>query len=220
MEALERLRRLDTCAVSDALDRLSLSGVLRGVRPLTGPAAARTLAGRAVTVQLGPAEAGALRSGRHLGTAAADAAGPDDVILVAHEGRTDCAGWGGLLSRAAARRGVAAIVVDGAVRDVPEAQEADLAVHGLLATPVSARGRVVEQSWGERVVAAGVAVAPGDLVLADGNGVVVVPADRAESVLAAADEIAAAEQAMAQAIGAGLPVSQVMGTSYEELTRG
>jgi 4-hydroxy-4-methyl-2-oxoglutarate aldolase len=65
-----------------------------------------------------------------------------------------------------------------------------------------------------------VRVALGDLVLGDAGGMVVVPARHAEDVLATAEHIAATEAAMAAAIEAGTPVSEVMDTSYEELTDG
>ena len=61
-------------------------------------------------------------------------------------------------------------------------------------------------------------VTPGDLLLADAGGVVVIPAAHAEAVVATAERIAATEAAMAAAIDAGTPVSEVMGKSYEELT--
>jgi 4-hydroxy-4-methyl-2-oxoglutarate aldolase len=213
-EELERLRALDSCAVSDALDRHGLSGVVTGLRPL---AADRPAVGRAVTVLLGR-PGGRAPASRHLGTAAADSAGPGQVIAVAHQGRTDCAGWGGLLSRAAARHGVAGVVVDGAARDLAEAADAGLAVFALAETPVTARGRAVELSWDEPIELGGVPVAPGDLVLADAGGIVVIPAGHAAAVLTTAETIAATERAMAEAIEAGHPVSEVMGTSYEELT--
>ena len=138
---------------------------------------------------------------------------------MAHQGRTDCAGWGGLLSRAAAVRGIEGVVVDGAARDLREAAEAGVAVFARVGTPVTARGRAVELSWGEPVKLAGVPVFPGDLVLADSGGMVVVPAAHAEAVVTAAESIAAAEASMAAAIDAGKPVSEVMSKTYEELTR-
>jgi regulator of RNase E activity RraA len=187
-----------------------------GLRPL---AAQRAAAGRAVTVLLGPPSARpAGGQQRHLGTAAVDASGPDDVIVVAHQGRTDCAGWGGLLSRAAAIRGIDGVVVDGAARDLAEAANAELPVYARASTAVTARGRAAEVSWGEPVELAGVPVAPGDLVLADAGGVAVIPSAHAEAVLATAERIAATEAAMAAALDAGRPVSEVMGATYEELT--
>ena len=216
-DVVNRLRALDTCAVSDALDKHGIAGVVEGLRPL---AAQRPVAGRAVTVLLGPPPGRASLPKRHLGTAAVDASGPGDVIAIAHQGRADCAGWGGLLSRAAAARGIEGVVVDGAARDLREAAEAGLSVFARTVTPVTARARAVEISWGERVELAGIPVAPGDLVLADSGGVVVVPAAHAEAVVATAELIAATEAAMAAAIEAGTPVSEVMGKTYEELTDG
>lgn len=217
-DLVDRLRALDTCAVSDALDRHGVQGALHELRPL---AAQGTVGGRAVTVLLGPpSREGSELPKRHLGAAAVDASGADDVIVVAHQGRTDCAGWGGLLSRAAARRGVAGVLVDGAARDLAEARAAGLSVHARTGTPVTARGRAVEHAWNVPVDLAGIPVRPGDLVLADAGGVVVVPGDRADEVLATAERIAATEAAMADAIESGTPVSDVMGKSYEELTTG
>lgn len=210
-----RLRALDTCAVSDALDRHGIRGVLHGLHSL---AAARPFAGRAVTVRLGPPVDGDTLPKQHLGTAAVDASGPGHVIVVAHQGRTDCAGWGGLLSRACAARGIEGVVVDGAARDLAEAVAVGLPVHARAATPVTARTRAVEHAWAEPVELDGITVRPGDLVLADAGGVVVIPAARSAEVLTTAERIAATEAAMAEAIGAGTPVSDVMGKSYEELT--
>jgi 4-hydroxy-4-methyl-2-oxoglutarate aldolase len=217
-DLVSRLRALDTCAVSDALDKHGLPCAISGLRPL---AAQRPTAGRAVTVLLGvPAAAPAPIPGapkRHLSTAAVDASGPGDVIVVAHQGRTDCAGWGGLLSRAAVIRGIDGVVVDGVARDLAEATAVGLPVFASGSTAVTARGRAAEVGWGEPVEFAGVPVAPGDLVLADAGGVVIIPSAHAEAVLATAERIAATEAAMAAALDAGRPVSEVMGATYEEL---
>ena len=120
-----RLSRLDACAVSDALDALSLPGAALGLRAVSAP---RLVTGPVITVDLTVAEAHRADAAaaspaprRHLGTAAVDAAGPGDVIVVAHNGRADVAGWGGVLSAGASRKGVAGVVVDGAVRDVDQA---------------------------------------------------------------------------------------------------
>jgi 4-hydroxy-4-methyl-2-oxoglutarate aldolase len=222
-DLVSRLRVLDSCAVSDALDRHGLPSAIGGLRPL---AAQRAAAGRAVTVLLGvPAPVSAPVPApspgapkRHLSTAAVDASGPGDVIVVAHQGRIDCAGWGGLLSRAAVIRGIDGVVVDGAARDLAEAATVGLPVFASASTAVTARGRAIEVCWGEPVEFAGVPVAPGDLVLADAGGVVVIPSAHAEAVLATAERIAATEAAMAAALDAGRPVSEVMGATYEELT--
>lgn len=213
MTQIDQLRALDACAVSDALDRLGRPGVIDGIRPLTNRV---RIAGRAITVQLGDAVAEGT-SPRHLCTSAIEAAGPADVILVAHRGRVDCAGWGGNLSRAARARRVPGVIVDGAVRDVDEAFDLSFPVFGRAATPRTARGRVIEIGWNEPVTIAGLSIAPGDLVLADSSGVVVIPTDIAADVLMVAAEIVAHDMLMADLIERGTPVGSVMGRTYEQM---
>ncbi|HLZ73157.1 MAG TPA: RraA family protein [Dehalococcoidia bacterium] len=207
-----RLARLDSCAVSDALDRLGLAGTVTGIRCQTGTA---KIAGRVVTVRLGPPDGTA--STRHLGTAAIEAAAPGDVIVIDHQGRDDAAGWGGILSTAAQIRGVAGTIVDGACRDVDEARERGFPVFARGAVPLTARGRAVEQAFNEPVTIGGASVQPGDLVIADGSGVVFVSAKRAGEVLETAEGIAAREAEMTRAVLAGRPVSEVMGANYESM---
>lgn len=210
---LDRLSVLDACAISDALDRAGLSGVALGLTALSGD---RRICGRAITVQLGPDDGRA--SKRHLGTAAAEAAGPGSVIVIAH-GRTDVAGWGGILSLAAKTRGAEGVVVDGACRDIDESREMDLPVFAHVAVPVTARGRVIEHDWNCEVSISGVAVSPGDYVMADGSGVVFIPAAQAEAIIAAAETIVERERRMAAEVRAGRPVSEVMGASYETMLK-
>jgi 4-hydroxy-4-methyl-2-oxoglutarate aldolase len=205
---------LDSCAVSDALDRLGHNGVVLGIRHPGGNA---RIVGRAVTVELGPVAKGT-SSSRHLGVAAIEEAAAGDVIVIAHRGRTDCAGWGGNLSRAALRTGIAGAVVDGACRDLGEAAAIGFPVFCRDATPRTARGRVCELSYQHPVIIDGVAVHPGDLVIADECGVVFVRKDYETSVAKAAAEIMAKETAMSGAIDAGVPLREVMGADYERMT--
>jgi 4-hydroxy-4-methyl-2-oxoglutarate aldolase len=209
---IDRLQALDTCAVSDALDRTGLPPSVVGLRPIS---TSRAIAGRVVTVQLGPAEDAPPT--RHLCTAAVDASGPGEVIVIANEGRVDCAGWGGLLSLAASLRGIEGVIIDGACRDVPEAAELELPVFGRAPVAVTARGRVVEKTWNQPVTVLGITVRPGDLVIADASGVAFVPQSAEADVVAAAEQIAARETAMAKALRQGAPISEVMGASYESL---
>ena len=209
---VNRLARLDTCAVSDAVDRLGLPGAVSGLRPMWP---CPRIAGRVVTVKLKLADG--TRSARHLGTAAVEAAAPGDVIVVDHGGRSEAAGWGGILSLAAKTKGVSGVIVDGACRDVNESRDVELPVYARSATPVTARGRIVEESFNEPIEIAGVAVRPGDLVIADWTGIVFVAADRADETIQAAEEIAAREAQMAEAVRAGRSVVEVMDASYESM---
>lgn len=211
---MDHLRQLDTCAVSDALDRMGLpASVVTELRNLTGDTA---IAGRVVTVELGATTAGL--SSRHLCTAAIEAAGTDDVLVIDHQGRNDCAGWGGNLSRAAAARGAAGTLVYGAARDIDEAAALGFPVYATAATPHTARRRAQEHAWNRPISFAGCHVSPGDYVIADRSGVVFIEAADIERVLEVAEGIAASERRIAKAIAAGTPVSTAMGTDYEQMT--
>lgn len=211
-EWVERLRALDACAVSDAQDKLGIKGTVIGVLPLyeTG-----RIAGRAVTFKL--KTKGAETTTRHLGTAAVEAADPGDVIVCDHRGRTDVAGWGGILSTAAKTRGVAGVIIDGASRDLDEAKALGLPLFARAAVPLTARGRVVEESTNEPIEIGGVSLEPGDYVIADNSGVVIVPQSRVAEVVPEAESIVAREQAMARDVVNGKSVAEVMGVNYEQM---
>jgi 4-hydroxy-4-methyl-2-oxoglutarate aldolase len=210
-----RLSLLDSCAVSDALDKLKLTGVVTGLPRL---ATSRRIAGRAVTLRLG---VGSARSGpaRHLGTAAVEAAGPGDVIVVEQRSGIDAGSWGGILSLGAKLRGVAGVIADGPVRDIDEAQGHDFPVFARACTARTARGRIVELATNEPVMIGDIRVAPGDYVVADGSAVVFVRAEDIDRVLEAAELIAGREALMAQALRDGKPITEVMGASYEHMLK-
>jgi regulator of RNase E activity RraA len=194
------------------LDRLGRSGVVLGLRSLSGH---RRIAGRAVTVQLGAADG--RPPSRHLGSAAVDSAGPGQIIVIEHNGREDVAGWGGILSLAAKTRGVEGVVIDGACRDLDESREMDLPVYGRAAVPVTARSRIVERAWNVPIRIRGIEVSPGDWVIADASGIVVIPEHNALAVIDSAERIVEKDQRMAADVRAGRPVSQVMSADYETL---
>jgi 4-hydroxy-4-methyl-2-oxoglutarate aldolase len=212
-ETLSRLAKLDTCALSDALDRLGLPGAVLGISPLWP---CHRVVGRCVTVKIKPA--GLEKSKQHLCTAAIAAATPTDVIVVDNGGRVDVAAWGGLLSLAAKIKQVRGVIVDGACRDVDESRELAFPVYGRAAVQVTARGRIMQQSFNEEIQFAGVQVHAGDLVIADGSGAVFVPRAREADVIAQAEALAQREAAMAEAIRDGRSILEVMETmGYESM---
>ena len=211
-EWVERLVKLDTCAVSDAQDKLGIMGTITGIVPLYPT---ERIAGRAVTVRL--VTKGDEEAKVHLGATAVVTADAGDVIVIDHDGRTDVAGWGGILSTAARTKGIAGVIIDGASRDVDEARGLGLPLYGRAATPLTARGRIIEESTNQPIEIAGVTVNPGDYVIADASGIVVVPAARVPEVVPEAERIVERETAMAADVKAGKPVTEVMGTSYEKM---
>jgi 4-hydroxy-4-methyl-2-oxoglutarate aldolase len=215
-ELVDRLGKLDACAVSDAMDKLGLPGAVLGLTPLWQ---CPRIAGRVVTVKLKPKAEGEV-SHRHLGTAAIEAATPGDVIVVDNGGRTYAGSWGGILSVAAKTKGVAGVVSDGACRDVDEARDLNFPVYARSGVTMTARGRLIEESFQQPIEVCGVAVSPGDLTIADWSGVVFIPAAQAADVVYEAETIFDREAQMAAAVRAGHPVTEVMGASYERMTEG
>ena len=211
---VERLLRLDTPTVSDALDKLGLTGAVFGICPMT---VRRKIAGHALTVKLGAPIPNLPK--RHLGAGAIMSAKGGEIIVVEHRGRLDVSGWGGLLSRGALAQNIAGVIIDGAFRDIDEATELGLPVYGRAAVPVTARGRVAEHGFNEPITIAGVAVKPGDLVMADGSGVVFVDSARAEEIVGAAEDIFAREQLMTRDIESGRPLGEVLGANYEDMLK-
>lgn len=216
---VERLSLLDCCAVSDAMDKLKLAGVVIGLHQLS---TSRRIAGRVVTVKLGtgtptPEGAGPVR---HLGTTAIETARPGDVIVVEQRSGIDAGSWGGILSLGAKLRGVAGVIADGPVRDIDEAKGHDFPVFARACTARTARGRIVELATNGPVRIGEVDVSPGDYVVADGSAVVFIRSADIDRVLEAAELIAGREALMAKALREGKPITEVMGANYEQMLKG
>ncbi len=209
---IERLKRLDSCAVSDAMDRLSLQGVVSGIEPRS---VRQRISGRIRTVGLGPATGTA--APRHLCTTAIEAAEAGDVIVVEQRTGIEAAGWGGILSIGAQAKGIAGVIVDGPARDIDEAAELGFPVYARSTTARTARGRIIEVSTGRPVKIGEFVVNAGDYVVADGSCVVFIKVEDIERVVTEAERIAARENAMAKAARDGQPIGSVMGADYETL---
>jgi regulator of RNase E activity RraA len=212
-ELVSRLSRLDSCAVSDALDKLGLPGSVTGIQRLSTD---RRIAGRVLTVTLalGGGRPGA---SRHLCTAAIEAANSGDIIVVEQRTGVDAASWGGNLSLGAQVRGVAGVIVEGPVRDLDDSRRLDFPVFARSATARTARGRIVEVATNETITVGDVPVSPGDFVVADATAVVFIARNQILPVLETAEAIMQREEAMAAAIRDGRPISQVMGANYERM---
>ena len=212
-QLLGRLSKLDSSAISDALDSLQLKGVVTRLKQVT---VSKKIWGQAVTVKLVPQDDQS--SARHLGTAAVEAATSDNVIVVEHC-RDDVAGWGGNLSLAANVRGIKGVIIDGACRDADEMRGIDFPVYASAVVPTTARGRIKEQSFNEKIQIDQIEVQPGDFVLADGSGIVFIPIAIVDEVLTKAETIVENEANMAKQILEGKPVSTVMGAKYENMLK-
>ena len=214
-EIVDRLAAVDACAVSDALDKLGLSGVVTGIHRFSTD---RRIWGRVVTVKLEPDD-GRPAASKHLSTAAVEFGGPGDVIVVEQRTGIDAAGWGGNLSLGAKLRGIAGAIVEGPARDIDESRSYDFPVFARDHTTRTARGRLVETATNLPIAVGDIPVSPGDYVVADGSAVVFVAARDIERVLALAEKITANERSMAEQLRKGTPISQVMGHAYETMLK-
>jgi 4-hydroxy-4-methyl-2-oxoglutarate aldolase len=205
---VDRLDRLDTCAISDSLDQLKLQGAVIGIRPMWP---CPKIAGRVVTVKIVPA--GLTRPEHHLATPAVESAEPGDIIVIDNAGRTDVSCWGDILANAAQVKGIRGVIIDGASRDIDGSRDIGFPVYARGGVPVTARGRIMQQSYNTMIQCGAVQVRPGDLVLADGSGVTFIPREHAEEVLDTAERIVAREAEMVNAVRAGRSVVEVMAES-------
>ncbi len=212
-DLLDRLKTLDSCAVSDAMDSLGLPGEVTGINNQT---TRDKIVGKTLTVKLGstPPKGG---STRHLCSGAIEAGGQGDVVVIEQLTGIDAAGWGGVLSNAAQHNGIEGVIVEGPARDIDEAAGLGFTVYARSHTARTARGRVYEQSFNTEITVGDVLVNEGDYVIADGSAVVFLPADRAEEVIKIAERIVAKEKLMTEAVRAGKPIGEVMGANYENM---
>lgn len=210
----ERLLRMSTTNIADALDSLGLKGATYGIRPIWD--GAKKITGRAVTVKL--TAAGLTKSTQHLGVKAIDTAEPGAVIVIDNGGRLDTSCWGGILANGAKLKGVSGVVIDGACRDVDDYVEIAFPVYSRGAVVSTARGRIMEDATNVMIQFGGVQVRPGDIILADRSGVVVVPQEREDEVINKAEELFAKEESMISELHSGASMIEVdKKFSYEKM---
>jgi len=187
---MKRALKLYVAAVSDAADEVGLNPVCmdRGMKPLTKNT---RMAGFARTGELvrtppnRPYDEGQLDLFMSLATKAKDG----DIVCVTSSGATDCSVWGQVLTRIGIPKGLKGAVVDGTSRDIRDIDRMEFPVFARGRHPGTMRGRLDMKSVGEPIVCGGVRIEMGDLIFADGDGVVVIPKDRIEDVLTAAEEV-------------------------------
>lgn len=192
---------LDTPSVSDAMDKLGIPGQCLGIAPLDNYRG--TVVGPAFTVQY-------VSCGSPAGTVGdfVDDVAAGDVVVIDNGGRTDCTVWGDIMTQYAGARGIAATVIDGVCRDVAKALGDGY--------PLFTKGRFM-RTGKDRVEVAAVnapvsigsaRVCARDIVVADANGVVVVPRQRAREVAEAARRIEGVESQIREQIAAGKTLGQ------------
>ena len=186
-----------TASVADACDKIvgRRCYMDHQIKPRIGD---HKIAGRAVTVLEVPTDEFVPPS--HA-LDAIDESAAGSVICIAMGGETEIACWGGLMTAGAVANAHAGAILDGAVRDITEIRrDYDFPVFARSVSPGTTLGRIKTIASGVPVNIGGILVRPGDIVMGDVDGVVVVPAEHEQEVLAAAQEIDAREAEQAKLI--------------------
>ena len=204
-EVIEKYNKVSTCMVSDALDKLGLPAGIWGIGPMHSRC--EKIVGPAITMKMVPF--GAHNPPGHMGSDPMSVAQPGDVLVYDNGGRLDQNCWGDIVTWSAMQRGIVGTIADGAVRDMGEVEEIGFPVYARGRTPLTARGRNVQADYNCVIQIGGVQCNPGDLVMADVNGVVVVPMSQIEEVLKVALDIMEKENAMIEEIKSGASFLEV-----------
>lgn len=176
----EPLQQFRTCDIADAMRG---SHTMHGIRPAYHPIS--RVVGPAITVSL-PG------SGFQMINAAMLQGKPGDILVIATHGAADAAYWGGDITELAMGLGLSGVIVDGAIRDRDQIQQAGFPA---FSRTVATRAAVVSGSWGEinmPVACGGIAVSPGDIVVADEHGVVAIPPEWLERAIHDTQELTSA----------------------------
>lgn len=180
---------LDTPSVSDALDKLGLHGQAHGIVSLADYN--QSVIGPAFTVKYVPAANPPGTVGDFI-----DDVAEGDVVVLDNDGRTDCTVWGDIMTQYAGLRGIAGTVIDGVCRDVSKALVEGYPIFSAGRFMRTGKDRVQVDRIGGTVGIGTVRVQNRDIVLADANGVVIVPRHYAREVAEAARTIEEVEAAI------------------------
>ena len=194
-DVLERLRIIATPTLANALNDIGFNGIMNDLHPA---GVGMRVVGRAVTVEEITGPFGSFSSNDFKVGHMIDAANPSDVIVVANNG-AQVSTWGGMASYSAKLKGIGGLVVDGGIRDREEIVEFSFPSFSKHMVPTPGKTRIKVLSINEPIVCAGVRVRKGDVIVADGSGVLCIPAENAEQITLAAEKFSADDkQAMVE----------------------
>ena len=200
-QLVESFKALDTACVSDAMDKLGIPAGCHGIKPVVQGV---KFAGRAFTVKYracGEVERGTV--GDFL-----DDVPAGHVVVIDNAGRTDCTVWGDIMTTLAHHKAVAGTVIDGVCRDVPKIRDLSYPIFTRDYYMMTGKDRVEVDGINVPVTISQRQVRPGDIVMGDDSGVVVIPASRAQEVLKIAREIEHTEQEILLRIAQGQSLRQ------------
>jgi regulator of RNase E activity RraA len=174
-------KKLSSSIISDVLDSMNLKeqSLDASIRPLHDD---MVVSGRAATMLMAN-QYDYEKDTFSLQFQAIDSLKQDEVMMVCSNGSVRAALWGELLSTAAKYRGARGAIIDGIARDIRLIREMNFPVFAKGVNPISSKGRLIAIDYGCPIEIGGVMIYPGDLVIADLDGVVVVPQDKIEEVI-------------------------------------
>ncbi|KAI6754756.1 hypothetical protein HG530_012508 [Fusarium avenaceum] len=191
----------DTPGVSDALDKLGIPGQAFNIMPLANYK--KTTIGPAFTVRYVPASNPPGSVGDFIDDVAAG-----DIVVISNDGRTDCTVWGDIMTQYAGLRGLAGTVIDGVCRDVDRAISDNYPIFTAGRWMRTGKDRVQVAGVNEAINIGNVRVSARDIVVADANGVVIVPRERVHEVAALAKSIEKSEQGIRDMISGGSTIAE------------
>jgi regulator of RNase E activity RraA len=205
------LGELPTATISDALDRLGIVGQCLGIAPLDPKL---RLAGRAFTLRYRPTglvERGSV--GDYI-----DDVPPGEIVVLDNAGRLDCTVWGDILTAVAHRRGIAGTVIHGVCRDVQRALDLNYPIFSRGRYMRTGKDRVEVESMHAPISLGDIQVRPGDILIGDADGILVIPRVRESEVFDTAREIEQAEQAIERETAKGIRLDEARRTfRYHQL---
>ena len=199
-ENVQRASKLDTTAISDAMDRLGIPGQCLGIKPLDPRF---RVAGRAFTLLYGPAGVPPGTVGDFI-----DDVPPGSVIVIDNGGRENATVWGDILTMVAHKRGIAGTVIDGACRDTNLSREIGYPMFSRSYSMRTGKDRVQLEALGGAVNIGDARVLAGDILRGDGDGVVAIPQAHENDILTIAEEIDSTEEKIRRAVMEGMSLSE------------
>jgi len=196
---VQRASKLDTTALSDALDRLGIPGQCLGIKPLDHRF---RLAGRAFTILYGPAGVPPGTVGDFI-----DDVPEGSVIVIDNAGRENATVWGDILTMVAHHRGIAGTVIDGACRDTRLSREIVYPIFSRSYSMRTGKDRVQVEAMNGTVNIGDACVMAGDILRGDADGVIAIPQAHENDVLSVAEEIDATEEKIRRAVVDGMRLS-------------
>ena len=194
-DLIQALKKMDTASISDAMDKLGIPCGLLGIQAVVE---GNKICGDAFTVHYIPCGMGKGNVGDFI-----DDVKPGQVVVIDNGGRTYCTVWGDIMTYTAKTKGIEGTLIDGVCRDVNGIKELNYGIYTKGKYMVTGKERVTVDAVNIPVAISGVQVRPGDIILGDDSGALVIPQEKAEEVLEVAQHIEEVEQKIIAEVKAG-----------------